>query len=127
MPAKPWFALQMAPSGPDTQVIIRGELDFAAAADLGQTLASLRDGADGGLVLHMGEVEFIDCACARVIAQAARAWPGSGPAVIRDPSPVVRRIFQLTRLADPEILTLLTGIATAPPATLTASPGGTRR
>ena len=99
MLAKPRFALQMAPSGADAQVIIRGELDVAVAADLGQALASLRDGADGGLILHMGEVEFIDCACARVIAQAARTWPGSGPAVIRDPSPIVRRVFQLTRLA----------------------------
>ena len=100
MLAKPRFVLQMAPSGSDTQVIIRGELDVAAAADLEQALASLRDGADGGLVLHMGAVEFIDCACARVIAQTIRTWPGSGPAVIRDPSPIVRRVFQLTRLAD---------------------------
>lgn len=56
----------------------------------------------------MREVEFIDCACARVIVQAARTWPGSGPAVIRDASPIVRRVFQLTGLADPAILTSLT-------------------
>ncbi|HEY1920665.1 MAG TPA: anti-sigma factor antagonist [Streptosporangiaceae bacterium] len=125
MPAEPRFNLQTTSSGPDAQVIIRGELDLASAAALAQALTGLCDSIRGGLILHMGEVKFIDCACARIIARAARTWPSPGRVVIRDPSPIVRRVFQLTGLADPESLTLLTEIA-APPATLTGSPAGIR-
>jgi anti-anti-sigma factor len=99
VPADPRFTLQTAASGPDVLVVIRGELDVTVAPDLAQALARLRGTVGGDLVLNMSEVEFIDCACAQVIAQAAAAWPAPAQAVIRDPSPIVRRVFQLSDLA----------------------------
>jgi anti-anti-sigma factor len=100
MPAGSLFSLQITQSGPDIQVMMRGELDISAEPALTRALAELRDTGCGGLVLHMGEVEYIDCACARVIAQTTRTWPAPGRAVIRDPSPIVRRVFELSGLAS---------------------------
>jgi len=99
MPAGPPFTMHTVLSGPHIQVIIGGELDLTAAPGLAQALQELRDAAVGGLVLHLGGVEFLDCACARILARAVSTWPGTGPAMICDPSPAVRRLFQLTGLA----------------------------
>ena len=99
MTAEARFTLQTALAGLDIQVRIRGELDVTAAPELARALDSLRGSGRGGLVLHLDEVEFIDCACARVIARAASTWPLPGRAVIQAASPAVRRVFQLTSLA----------------------------
>jgi anti-anti-sigma regulatory factor len=60
----------------------------------------------------MDEVTFMDCACVRVIAQAAQALPGPGRLVVQNLSPAVRRLFRLTGLdtvvtvGEPAILVL---------------------
>ncbi|HEY1919812.1 MAG TPA: STAS domain-containing protein [Streptosporangiaceae bacterium] len=99
MPAGLQIVPQAAVPGADAEITIRGELDLTAAAALEQALERLRGTTSGGLVLQLGTVAFIDCACARVIARAASTWPGPGRVVLRDPSPAVRRVFQLTGLA----------------------------
>ena len=80
-------------------ITLSGELAFTNAPDLDRTLAWLRETPPPSLVLHMAGVEYLDVAAARVIATAAEAWAGPSPIVILDPSPVVRRLLQVTGLA----------------------------
>ena len=51
------------------------------------------------LVLEMSGVDFIDCAAARLIASTGRFLPEGRRPVIRHPSPVLRRLLELTGLA----------------------------
>jgi anti-anti-sigma factor len=85
-------------SGDVVHVVARGELDLTAARLLEEMLTLVTSKVPRDIVLHMSEVAFLDCGCARVIAEAARALPGPGRLVIGDSSPIVRRMFQLTGL-----------------------------
>jgi anti-sigma B factor antagonist len=94
----PSFSVEADLNGAAARVVLRGELDLTAAAALEEMLALVLAKAPRDIVLQMGRVAFIDCACARVIAEAARALPGPGRLVIQSPSPVVRRLFHLSGL-----------------------------
>ena|ERR1700735_684808 len=94
----PSFTVEADLAGPVTRVVLRGELDLTAASALGELLALVLGKPPRDIVLETSGVTFIDCACARVIAQAAQALLGPGRLVIQSPSPVVRRMFHLTGL-----------------------------
>jgi len=94
----PSFSVEADLNGAAARVVVRGELDLTAAPALQEMLALVLARAPRGIVLQMGGVAFIDCACAEVIAQAAQALPGPGRLVIQSPSPVVRRLFHLSGL-----------------------------
>lgn len=95
---RPSFAVEADPDGAATLVVLRGEFDLTAVSALEEMLALVLGKSPGDIVLHMGGVAFIDCACVRVIAQAAQALPGPGRLVVQSLSPVARRLFQLTGL-----------------------------
>jgi anti-anti-sigma factor len=117
---RPSFTLFTAVSGADALVTLGGPLDVITAPGLdralGRALDRLREPAPPRLVLDVAGVEFLDAAAARVIFTAAQAWPGPHPVVIRDPSPIVRRLLQLCDLpaavrleeATPGLLTQIT-------------------
>jgi anti-sigma B factor antagonist len=94
----PSFTVEADLAGPATRVVLQGELDFPAASALEGMLALVLGKPPRDIVLEMGGVTFIDCACARVIAQAAQALLGPGRLVIQSPKPAVRRLFHLTGL-----------------------------
>ena len=94
----PSFSVEADLNGAAARVVLRGELDLTAASALEEMLALVLGKAPRDVVLQMGGVAFIDCACARVIAQAAQTLPGPGRLVIQSPSPVVRRLFHLSGL-----------------------------
>jgi anti-anti-sigma factor len=99
MPERLPFTIRVARVGPDADVTIAGDLDIIALPALTGALARLRGTTPGSLALHLAGVDFIDCGCARAITAACQAWPGPGQAVIRDASPIVHRVFQVTGLA----------------------------
>lgn len=93
------FTLHRAVSSTGAVIVLSGELDLSNAPALDRALARLRESHPASLVLDMAGVAFLDVAAARVIATAAQAWPGPDPMVIRDPSPIVRRLLQVSGLA----------------------------
>jgi anti-anti-sigma factor len=94
----PSFAAEADLADTASCVVLRGDLDLTATSALEEMLALVLDKPPRDIVLEMGGVTFIDCACARVIAWAAQALLGPGRLVIQSPSPAVRRLFHLSGL-----------------------------
>jgi anti-anti-sigma factor len=80
-------------------VVLSGEFDITSEGFLASRLARVRQGSPRRLIFEAAQVTFIDCASARLIV-SADAWlpPGVKP-VVADPSPVVRRVLQVTGLS----------------------------
>jgi anti-anti-sigma factor len=89
--------------GTATLVII-GELDLNTMPLLSECLSLVLRRKPRRLVVDMARTGFMDCGSARLITGAVRSLPDAGQLVIRHPSPVVRRVLELTTLdADCEI------------------------
>jgi anti-anti-sigma factor len=82
-----------------TTLVISGELDVTTTPLLSRQLAQILEGRPQRLVFDMSGVVFIDCAAARLIAGTGRFLPEGRRPVIRSPSPVVRRLLELTGFA----------------------------
>lgn len=80
------------------QVHVTGDLDLTTAPALADMLAVALDRQPGWLVVNLRGVSYLDCAAARVIAEAAQALPGH-QLIIRNPAPIVRRLLELTGVA----------------------------
>jgi anti-anti-sigma factor len=78
-----------------TVVWLAGEHDIATVAALREELvAATADGAD--VVVDLSGATFIDASIVRVLEEArARMDGGSARLVLRDPSPLVRRVLTL--------------------------------
>ena len=95
------------PTGRTATLVLTGELDLMAVPALSGQLTSVLRTHPGQLVLDLAGVTFIDCAVARLIAQAgqclAAAGQGSGRTggkpVLTGCAPAVCRLFDLTGLA----------------------------
>jgi anti-anti-sigma factor len=61
----PSFSVEAELNGTAARVVLRGELDLTAAPALEEMLALVLAKAPRDIVLQMGRVAFIDCACAR--------------------------------------------------------------
>jgi anti-anti-sigma factor len=80
-------------------LVISGELDVTTRPLLSRQLAQILEGRPQRLVFDMSGVDFIDCAAIRLIALTGRFLPEGRRPVIRSPSPVVRRLLELTGFA----------------------------
>jgi anti-sigma B factor antagonist len=79
-----------------TVVWVAGEHDLATTSVLRTALASTDDGNDSDMVVDLSGVTFIDASIVRVLEEArARMDGGSARLVLRDPSPLVRRVLTL--------------------------------
>jgi anti-anti-sigma factor len=81
-----------------TTVLISGELDLVTMPFLCEELSAILRGRPRRLIVDLSRTEFIDCGCARLIADIGRMLPAGQRPVIRGPRPGVRRVFQLTGL-----------------------------
>jgi anti-sigma B factor antagonist len=74
---------------------LEGELDMATADGLSQLL---RDAAEGGgsVKLDFSGVSFMDSSGLRALLDAATRRNGSGPVVLVNPSPQVRRVLDIS-------------------------------
>jgi anti-anti-sigma factor len=77
-------------------VVISGELDFVTTPSLTTRLAQILENKPQRLVFDMNRVVYIDCAAARLIASTGQSLPHNRRPVIRCPSPLVRRVLELT-------------------------------
>lgn len=74
---------------------LEGELDMATAAGLTELLRAAADENDP-VVLDFSGVSFMDSSGLRALLEGAGLPNGSGPVVIVNPSPQVRRVLDIS-------------------------------
>ena len=101
MPARPPLLTAEARLAPGRIVItVRGELDVTTVPVLSACLAEVAAESPARLVLDLAALTFADCAGARVIACAGSILSPGSAVVLRSPAPSVRRVLELTGLAE---------------------------
>jgi anti-sigma B factor antagonist len=96
----PPLAAEVTLAAGTATVVLRGDLDPVTMPLLARLLAQVLAGRPQRLVLDMAGVAFLDCASARLIAGTGRHLPDGVRPAVRCPSPVTRRVLELTGLAD---------------------------
>lgn len=76
---------------------VAGEFDVSNVHHLAAVLDEVEDAPPPGLVLEAHDLQFIDSSG---IAVLIRGVDRLGPIEVRDPSPVFRRIVEITGLTD---------------------------
>jgi anti-anti-sigma factor len=71
---------------------LAGEIDLSNARELRR----LRRPKEGNLVLEMGELSFMDSTGLRGLIELANQMQPDQRLVLRDPSPAVDRLFEIT-------------------------------
>jgi anti-sigma B factor antagonist len=95
---QPGFQAEIVANAPAMVVRVTGELDVATAPSL-RVLLDLAAEHARRIVVDMERVEFIDSTGLSVLLLAAqRARASNGEFVVRNPTPVARRVFDLLSL-----------------------------
>jgi anti-sigma B factor antagonist len=82
-------------------VVLSGELDGATAPFLVRTLVEVNETLDGDLVLDINQLSFIDSTGLSVFVSQQKQLHARGKKlVIYAPTPLARRLFQITGLED---------------------------
>ena len=79
-------------------VVLSGEFDVTSANFFTSRLAHVRRERPRRLIFDAARVTFIDCASARLIAEADGWLPAGVKPVIACSPPIVRRVFQASGL-----------------------------
>jgi anti-anti-sigma factor len=77
-------------------VVLRGEFDVTSEGFLRSRLEPIRASRPRRLVFELTQVDFMDCASARLIGDTGTWLPAGAKPVIRRPSPIVRRILEVS-------------------------------
>lgn len=96
------LAVDVRIRGARVTVVIGGELDLASTPSLAARLHRILADKPQRLVFDMSRVGFVNCAAARLIAGTAESLPDDRRPVLRSPTPLVRRVLELTGL-DAEV------------------------
>jgi anti-anti-sigma factor len=83
-------------SGETVTVVLRGEFDITSRDFLSDRLERIREATPRRVVFETAQVAFMDCASARLIASTGRWLPVGVKPVIRSPSPIVRRVLEVS-------------------------------
>lgn len=78
-------------------VSLAGELDSSNVDTLAAPIAALLAERPERLIFDLGELRFMDSAGIAVLVHAAAEV---GPVEVRDPSPIVRRVIEVTGLTN---------------------------
>ena len=101
MPGFETFLVSAALAEGWTIIGLRGELDRATVAILADALDEAINGGTRRLILDSLELNFVDAAGLRVIAEAGDLLTARGGSLtIRSPSPMTRRILGIVGLSD---------------------------
>lgn len=94
----PHFKVDTSEEGTCVVVSVRGELDIATAAALRDALLRLLHDEDvPDLVVDTSGLSFVDSSGLAVLLMASRRWGEAGKRIVlRDPSPTVVRLVDLT-------------------------------
>jgi len=95
------FGLTTRYSGRQVVVSLCGEVDLLTAPTFACVLDSLFETGRRYIVVDAAEIDFMDASGLRVIGpMSARLHEGGGALTIRSPSPMVRRLLDITGLGD---------------------------
>jgi anti-anti-sigma factor len=95
------LVIEARAEGDETVLILKGELDPHTAPRLGEELDKARAEGSNQIVLDLAELGFIDSSGLRVIISAHKAAAADGgQLVLRSPSPMARRLLDITGLLD---------------------------
>ncbi|HEX3964361.1 MAG TPA: STAS domain-containing protein [Trebonia sp.] len=83
-------------TGETITVVLRGEFDITSEGFLSDCLERIRERSPRRLVFETAQVDFMDCAAARLIAGTIRWLPAGVKPVISCPPPIVRRVLQVS-------------------------------
>lgn len=87
------------PNDAERALALAGELDLATTPLLlERALPMLED--DGDVTLVLSDVSFVDSQGVRAFIQIARSLEGRGRLVLAEPSPEVRKLFDIVRVED---------------------------
>jgi anti-sigma B factor antagonist len=87
-----------------TLVSVRGDVDLATSPTLRRILAAVQacrrhEAGHGRVVVDLSRVTFFDASGLGVLVEAARSAERDGQTLaLRDPSPICRRVLEITRL-----------------------------
>lgn len=87
------------PNDAERALVLAGELDLATTPRLLERASVLLEG-DGDLTLVLSDVSFVDSQGVRGFIQMARALEGRGRLVLAEPTPEVRKLFDIVRVRD---------------------------
>jgi anti-sigma B factor antagonist len=92
------FQTNVSQAGTATVIALSGELDVASSRGLSEQLLNLIDGGATDLVIDLARLAFIDSTGLSAILQANKKLNGKGQMVLREPTPLVRQVFEVTGL-----------------------------
>lgn len=93
------FGVESATSGPT--ITVAGEVDIQTSPILEERLVSVLDQGQSSVVVDLGQVTFLDSTGLSVlIAGLKRCQTAGGTLRVVAPQPNVRRVFDITGLAD---------------------------
>lgn len=93
------FAIEVRIDRGIATVVLSGALDLLVVPVLSEHLSSILAAKPRHLVFDMAGVTFADCASARLITDTGRYLTAGREPVVKDASPAVRRIFEVTGFA----------------------------
>jgi anti-sigma B factor antagonist len=94
------FRVVVTHSAQQVEVALSGELDLAGAPQLRECFAQLADEAATQVVVDLAHLDFVDSTGLSVLVmEFHRTQAAGGSTVLRNPSPAVMRIFEITGLA----------------------------
>jgi anti-anti-sigma factor len=99
-PAAAPAAIEATFSEGTATIVISGELDLLTMAFLDEQLTLIIRRRPRRLVFDLARAGFVDCGSARLIASAGQWMPDGRRPLIRQARPIVRRVFELSGLAD---------------------------
>jgi anti-anti-sigma factor len=83
-------------TGETMTVVLQGEFDVTSEGALAASLERIHQRGPSRLIFEMAAVGYIDCASARLIAGTSRWLPPGVKPVISSPSPLARRVLQVS-------------------------------
>ena len=95
------FSFDIRPDRDRVTVSVRGELDMATVPHLQEAIEALRDDDRRSIVLDLGNVVFMDARGLDLLLALERsARTDAWEFALRDGSPSVARLLEVTRLSD---------------------------
>jgi anti-anti-sigma factor len=87
-------------TGETMTVVLQGEFDVTSAEALSASLERIHQRGPSRLIFDLAAVGYVDCASARLIAGTGRWLPPGVKPVIISPSPLVRRVLQVSGIEE---------------------------
>ena len=97
----PWFSADVHDLNTDSPVVKAcGEVDMVTAPQLAKAVTEVLEGSPRRLVFDLTDATFLDSSGIKVLLYALRGLLGSGSVVLRRPQRPVRKVLEITDIAD---------------------------